>query len=196
MKHILILTAALFISFTTIEGDVIDRIGVKGPLTFDKMDFKLSWSDKPNDTYYIQEYLPDGETTEAFNQMLTIHLFVTDDKLENAVRQKTNELTQRKKTDPVCNYLVTESPDGKEFIVDFLLGESKDDKMTIVEFNVYRYKQIDLGQKKKGTLVYAYTKRAYHDGVRPFLESLGDNRAKHLKQMIETEMPSVKIDDK
>jgi hypothetical protein len=196
MKQIVILAATLFLSFTSIEESIIDRIGVKGPLTFDKIDFKLAWTDKPNEKYYIQEYLPGGETIEAFNQMLTIHLFVTEDKLKDAVKQKTKELTQRKKTDPVCNYLVTESPDGKEFIVDFLLGESRDDKMTIVEFNVYRYKQIDLGQNKKGILVYTYSERAYDDKITPFLESLEDNRTKHLNQMIETEIPSVKIEGK
>lgn len=196
MKQILILATTLFLSFTTIGDNIVDRIGVKGPLTFDKINFKLAWTDKPNEKYYIQEYLPDGETIETFNQMLTIHLFDTENKLKDAVKQKTKELTQRKKTDPVCNYLVTESPDGKEFMLDFLLGESKNDKMTIVEFNIYRYKQIDLGQNKKGILVYAYSKRAYGDKITPFLESLGDNRINYLNQMIETEIPSVTVESK
>jgi hypothetical protein len=194
MKQILILGAALLLSFTTTKDKIVDRLGVKGPLTFDKIDFNLAWTDKPNEKYYIQEYLPNGETIQAFNQMLTIHLFDTELELEDAVKQKVGELIERKKTDPVCNYLITESPDGKEFIVDFLLGESKNDKMTIIEFNVYRYKQIDLSQNKKGILVYAYSKRAYQGDISPFLKSLGDNRAKYLKQMIKTEMPSIKIE--
>ena len=68
MKQILILTSTLFLSFSPVEDDVIDRIGVKGPLVFDKTDFKLAWTDQPNDNYYIQEYLPEGETIDAFNQ--------------------------------------------------------------------------------------------------------------------------------
>lgn len=123
----LIALSTLLFSFTTITDNPVDRLGVKGPLEFNKINFKLAWSDKPNDNYYIQEYLPDGENLESFNQMLTIHLFDTDIKTKDAVGQKVRELTERKKTDDVCNYQVTESPDGKEFIVDFLLGESKDD---------------------------------------------------------------------
>lgn len=192
MKQTLILATVLLLSFTTIENP-IDRIGVKGPLTFDKRDFKLAWTAKPNEKYYVQEYLPDGERLETFNQMLTINLFETDIHIVQAVNQKTRELDKRKQTDPVCNYTVTESPDAKEYIVDFLLGESKDDQMTVIEFNINRYKQVDLGNGRKGILIYVYSKRAYSEAITPFLESLKDNRIKHLNEMIATEMPSVKI---
>ena len=67
--------------------------------------------------------------------------------IKEAVKSKTNELDLRKKTDGVCNYVVTESPDGKEFIVDFLLGEYEGDLTRIVEFNVYKYKKVKLGKQ-------------------------------------------------
>lgn len=194
-KYLLILTVA-FCSFTFISDNPVDRLGVAGPLTFNKTNFNLAWADKPKETYYIQEYVPTGEKIERFNQMVTIHLFDTDIKLKNAVQQKIAELNQRKKTDPTCNYQVNESPDGKEFMVDFLLGESKDDKMTIAEFNIYRYKQVDLGNKKKAVLVYAYSKRAYGDDIRPFYKNLREDRANLLNEMIGTEMPPVKPNDK
>src|SRR5258706_5661876 len=194
MKSVLLLTL-LFYSFT-INENVVDRIGVKGPLEFNGTTFKLSWTDKPNDKYYIQEYLPDGEKTDAFNQMLTIHLFDTDMKIEKAVQQKIKELTNRKKKDPICNYQVNESPDGKEFMVDFLLSESKDDKVSIVEFNIYKYKRVSLGENKKGIVVYAYSKRKYHDEIMPFLKGLKDERTTHLNQMISAEIPAITIQDK
>ena len=127
--------------------------------------------------------------------MLTIHLFITDIKAKDAVAQKVKELNKRKKTDEVCNYVVTENPDGKEFIVDFILGESKGDKMTIVEFNIYRYKQIEIGNNKKAMLVYAYTKRSYGDNITTFFKTLGDDRTDYLNQMISVDMPSVAIQD-
>ena len=128
-----------FFSATILATNPIERIGVKGPLKFSETNFNLVWTAKPNGNYFIQEYLPNGEKLESFNQMLTIHIFITSISPQVAVELKVKELTERKKTDAVCNYQVNESPDGKEFIVDFLLGESKDDRMTIVEFNVYRY---------------------------------------------------------
>ncbi|MBL7847674.1 MAG: hypothetical protein JNL40_09420 [Cyclobacteriaceae bacterium] len=193
MKLTLLLAVALLLSFTGIESPV-DRLGVKGPLTFDKTHFKLAWTAKPNEKYYIQEYLPDGETVEAFHQMLTLHLFDTEVPVEDAVKVKVKELTQRKQTDPICNYSITESPDQKEFIVDFLLGASKGDHMTIVEFNIYRYRQIDSGAGRKALLIFAYSNRAYEDEITPFLSALGDRRMKFLNQVIEAEMPSVRIE--
>lgn len=195
MKYILIAFSVLFFSFTILPDNPVDKIGVKGPLEFNNTSYELVYTDKPNDKYYIQEYLPDGEKLESFNQMLTIHLFVTDIKSEKAVEQKVKELTERKKTDPVCNFQVTESPDGKEFIVDFLLGESKDDIMTIVEFNIYRYKQIEISKKKNAIIVYAYSQRSYGDNITTFLNTLKDDRTNYLNQMIVTDIPTVKIEN-
>lgn len=195
MKTILIALSILLFSFTTSDNPV-DRLGVKGPLEFNKINFKLAWTDKPNDIYYIQEYLPNGEKLESFTQMLTIHLFDTGIKTKDAVGQKVKELIERKKTDAVCNYQVSESPDGKEFIVDFLLGESKDDKMTIVEFNVYRYKQIEISKKKKAIIVFAYSKRSYGDDITNFFKTLKTDRTNYLNQMISADIPTVIIDSK
>jgi len=116
-----------------------------------------------------------------------------DIKIEDAVKQKVMELTERKKTDAVCNYQVTESPDGKEYIVDFLLGESKDGIMTIIEFNVYHYKKVEVAKKKKVIVVYAYTKRSYGDDITSFMKGLGAARTNYLKQMISAEIPAINI---
>ena len=196
MKPNLLLIETLLMSFTTFNSEPIERIGVKGPLIFNETSFGLAWTDKPNDTYFIQEYLPKGEKVESFNQMLTLHLFVKDITVKKAVKIKVQELENRKKTDPTCQYAVTESPDGKEVIVDCILGESKGDKMSIMEFNIYRYKQVELSDKKKAILIYAYSKRAYGDDITPFLKNLGKDRSALLNVMIGSEMPNVKLEDK
>jgi hypothetical protein len=195
MKTLLISLSLFFLSFTIFTDTTDDRLGVKGPLEFNAVNFNLAWSDKPSETYYIQEYLPEGEKLESFTQMMTIHLFVTDMKTKDAVQQKIKELNKRKKTDPVCNYEVTESPDGKEFMLDFLMGESKNDEMTIVEFNVYRYKQIEISNNKKAIIVYTYTKRSYGEDITDFFKTLGDDRTNYLNQMISAEIPTVKIEN-
>jgi hypothetical protein len=196
MKYSLILLSLLFFSFTTSLNQVDDRLGVKGPLKFNNINFNLVWSDKPNEKYYIQEYLPEGEKLESFNQMLTIHLFDTDITTKDAVQQKVKELAKRKNTDPICNFVLTESPDGKGFMIDFLLGESKGSEMTIVEFNVYRYKQVDLGANKKGILVYAFSKRSYGGSITSFFKTLKADRTEYLNQMISVEVPAVTVSGK
>lgn len=182
-------------SFATINENPIDRMGVKGPLKFNKNSFNLAWSDKPNDFYYIQEYLPKGENVEHFNQMLTIHLFDKDIKIADAVGQKINELKERKKTDATCNYEVNESPDGKEFMVDFVVSETKGEEITIAEFNIYRFKEINLGSKK-GILVYTYTRRSYGEKTTEFFTNLGADRMESLNAMISSEMPTIKLANK
>ena len=117
-------------------------------------------------------------------------------KTKDAVLQKISELKTRKKTDPTRNYILNQSPDGKEYMIDFVLGESKNDKMEVEEFNIYRYTQIDLANNKKGILVYANAKRAYGDDITPFFINLKTDRENLLNSMIATEMPSVVIGDK
>jgi len=192
-KTLLLLSSILLLSFISLKEEPIDQLDVKGPLKFDNVNFKLAWAAHPKDAYYVQEYLPEAEKLANFNQMLTLNLFVTDIEVKDAVAQKTNELIKRKETDAMCNYKVNESPDGKEFIVDFLMGESKDNKMTVAEFNVYRYKQIELAAGKKAILVYAYSKRAYGNDITAFLNTLGENRMAYLNQMISTALPQIRI---
>ncbi len=191
MRRYMLLFIIPLLSFMP-SGSTIDRINVKGPLNFNNTNFYISWSDRPNSNYYIQEYLPAGETQERFNQMLTIHLFITNFELEEAVQKKTIELEERKKIDPTCNYLVNESPDGKEFLIDFILGESKGNKMTISEFNIYHYKQISVNNQN-AIIVYAYSKRAYGDNITPFLKNLKNDRTELLNEMIVAKVPTVQI---
>ena len=196
MKTTLLLFSVLFLSFTTINSNPIDKLGVKGPLEFNKTRFNLAFANHPRANYYIQEYLPAGETVEKFNQMMSIHLFQTELETVDLVNHKIAELTERKKTDGVCNYEIIESPDGKEFILDFLLSETKGDEMTIVEFNVYHYKEIQVGDDQKAVVVYAYSKRSYGNKIIKFLKNLKDDRTTHLNQMIAAKMPEILLQEK
>ncbi|RZK56818.1 MAG: hypothetical protein EOO87_04495 [Pedobacter sp.] len=193
MKLLIVSLLSIFQFFSSVKEEPKDKINVKGPLTFNNTKFQLAWTGKPNENYYVQEYLPQNEELGKFNQMLTINVFITEINAKNAVEQKIKELEKRKATDPICNYQINESPDGKEFIIDFLLGESKDNKMTIAEFNAYRYKQIELEKGKKAIIVYAYSKRSYADKINDFLKNLGKERVNNLNSIISTELPQIKI---
>lgn len=194
MKKYLLILGVAIMTLANKSDSPVDRLNVAGPLNFNKTSFNLSWTDKPSDNYYIQEYLPSGEGVDTYNQMMTIHVFDVNISLDKAVEQKVKELETRKKTDQTCNYKVTESPDKKEKIVDFTLGESKGDKMTIFEFNVYHYEIVNISKKKKGLVVYAYTKRAYGDNITDLLTNLGSIRNTSLNEMISTKKPEVNIE--
>ena len=169
-----------------------DHLGVKGPLKFDGTHFMLSWTDHPRENYFIQEYLPAGEKTETYHQMMTLHLFLVDIQSADAAAQKVKELTERKKTDPVCQFAVIKGPEGREHIVDFLLSESKQDKVSIVEFNIYRYVPVKT-TKGNGMLVYAYTRRSYDDEIDVFLNTLSDTRKKGIALMANASVPLISL---
>jgi hypothetical protein len=192
MKKYLLLFSVALLSFTNIQNP-IDRIGVAGPLKFGNIAFNLSWSEKANDNYYIQEYLPNGENAANFNQMLTIHLFTVEITAEQAVEQKIKELDIRKKNDPACEYHMTKSSDGKEYLLDFVLSEKGNSDAAIVEFNIYRFKQINLDDNRNGIFVYAYSKRAYGNKSMHFTTDLQAKRLDLLKQVSAAKIPIIKL---
>lgn len=149
--------------------NIVGRIGVKGPLEFNNTIFKLAWTAKPNDTYFAQEYLPDGEKVETYNQMLAIHLFIQDTKPYDAAIAKAMDLAKRRKTDPFCNYTLVSNPDETVFILDFTIYDAQDN---LVEFDIYRYQQVELENGKKALMVFMFCKRGYGSDIKPFLLSL------------------------
>lgn len=193
MKQLLTIFSVLL--FSVARAGEIDKIGVAGPVVFNNVSFALASSETPNEKYYLQEYLPNGESFENFRQLMSVHFFRTGLSTEDAVRQKVKELEKRKEMDDICNYKVNESPDGKEFIVDFILGEDTEEGLAIAEFNIYRYRQVDIGNGEKGILVYAYSKRGYGDDIKPFLSSLETERVVLLNQMIDAQLPLIKLMD-
>lgn len=193
MKKLLSLSVILLMSFSSINTDPVERIGIKGPIEFNKTDFFLAWSEKPSENYYVQEYLPKNETVDSFNQLITVNVFVVDVSVDNAIQQKQQELTERKKTDKVCNFSLIKSPDGKESILDCLLSSGKQDKLDVIEFIIYRYKQIELENHRKALLVYSYSKRSYGDNIISFLKDLKTERTNLLNTMIAIELPKIKL---
>ena len=180
---------------TTEQGDAepIDRIGVAGPLVFNDTVFNLAWAAHPDETYYVQEYLPEGENVETFDQMLAVHVFLREVKPKKAVEQKAKELKKRSKIDPVCNYAIWNSPDKSEYIIDFIVGESENNISTLVEFDIYRYKEIPLDNGEKGLMVLMYCKRGYRPNIRLFFKWLADTRIGLIDKMTQMEVPVVSI---
>ncbi len=195
MKKLLYLPTIILMSFSTIQNEPIERIGLKGPIEFNKTKFSLAWSQKPNANYYVQEYLPKNETVDKFNELITVNVFVMDVSVENGIQQKVNELTKRKETDKVCNFGVINSPDGKESVLDCILSSEKNGELEVVEFIIYRYKQIELENHKKALLIYSYSKRSYGENITPFLKKLATERTDLLKVMISKELPNIKLSE-
>jgi len=194
MKKVILFFAIAFPSLVSFKPEVIERFGVKGPLAFNSKSFFLA-STEVSGISYVQEYVPKGDNVESFHEMMSIFVYDTRLSLDEVLKSKVAELQERKKNDPVCNYELNESPDGKEKMLDFLLSDGNALALNVVEFNVYRSREITINGQQ-GIMVYAYSQRAYKDEIRGFLAGLKTERTKYLNTMIEAKLPDVKFERK
>lgn len=172
---------------------VTDYLSIPGPLKFHDVEYKLVSSGHPNEIYYLQEYLPEGESLEHFNQMLTEYLFNSEDlDLKAAVDIKVQELEERKHTDPKCVYKVTESPDGKEIILEFFISQNLDGE-NFEQFNLFHYRQIEMSDGKKAINIMAFAKRIYGNAIESFFKTFDEERKAHFYEIIAVEKPVIQL---
>ena len=75
MKRIgitLILILACVMVFA--QDNVVDYLHVGKTLKFQDKKFELKWCQHPIEAYYLQEWLPKGETFDNYEQMLSVSL--------------------------------------------------------------------------------------------------------------------------
>ena len=173
MKAIIILITSMLCCLGVSAQTVTEYFDVGNPIKYCGTKYSLVWSARPQENYYVQEYLPKGESLEHYNQMFTVSVIFGDITPLEAVQAKIAELEQRKKTDPVTNYLVAEY--NGEYILEFIVGDSSDGKMNIVEVDVHYYKQMTINGRNASVLSF-YSGRAYGDDIMQFIQSIPQKR--------------------
>ncbi len=163
-----------------------------GPLAFNNEAFRLSWSAHPSATYYKQEYLPAGQTTNKYNSMVMLEVATGNFVLADVVKQKTNELDNRKRTDPTTNYAVIKNPTTGDHLIDFVVSQGTG-AASIVEYNVYRYITLKETSGAKGVLLVGFSKRAYGNAGTAFLEQIKKDRPGYITAMANYKVPEVKL---
>lgn len=165
-----------------------DAIGVPGPLAFEGTGFSLVWTSHPAPTYYKQEYLPEGETVEAYSQMFLVDVLTEGTTAEKAAADMIASLEQRKADDPVVNYAMVANDATGELVLDFLLSDASSGTV-IVEWNAYRY--VPYGE---GFILYAISRRGYDDAATDFIAGLTDWRMASIEALAVMELPTVTLD--
>jgi hypothetical protein len=173
----------------TTDSTIIERLGVKGPITFDGVSYELAWTNTRDGNFYIQEYIPRGQKLETYTQMITVKLLKKETALSVVTLERMNLLEERKKSDALCQYALIESPDSKEYILDFITSESEGKILKSASFSIYRYRQIEIAGKP-ALLQLAYTQRAMSDGIEGMLRSVAAKRDYLISAMAETTMPT------
>lgn len=191
-KHLLILCALSFFSIVRAqENDARDFINIPGPLELDNSEYFLVWSKPVSKTLFRQQYLPRDEKTDSFNQLVEISYFDKEIDIEMAVKQKVESVQARASKDKYAKAEIIESPDGKEFIVDAFISETPKEGSPFVEYNIYRFKELNFGNRK-GFLILNLAKRMYGD-LRSASKTLAKQRDRLLTSMIEYQIPEVKV---
>jgi hypothetical protein len=172
---------------------VIDYLHVPGPIKFNQIDFNLAWSSHPSESYYKNEYLPKGDHQENYNQMIMLELALGDMSVKDAVSAKIKELDDRKSTDVIARYEVSENKKTNEVLLDFMLSENNGDKNGIVEWNAYRYANALDKTGKKGIILYSISKRGYGLKATEFLSDIKLNRKHDVDAFVAQDLPKIKL---
>ncbi len=174
---------------------VVDHISVPGPITFNGETYQLSWSSHPGADYYIQEYLPLGQTGERFEQMVLVNALIGKTTVRSAAETKVAELNKRKATDPLVNFAVIHNDATGEIILDFILSAKDDQGGDIVEWNAYRFAPLKVAGGKTGILLVGISRRAYGGDAMEFLQELKAARPVAIKALAGLPLPKVQLKD-
>lgn len=165
-----------------------DTIGIPGLISFEGTEFSLAWTSNPEATYFKQEYLPEGETVEAYAQMFILDVLTEGATPESAAAAMIAGLEQRKADDPVVNFDMIANDATGELILDFLVSDTSSGTI-IVEWNAYRY--VPFGD---GLVLYAISRRGYDDDASDFIRGLADWRMASIEALAAMELPAVALD--
>ena len=184
----MLFTSATFINAQETETSILS---FPNPIEYDGTEFYIIQSKQRSKTLFQEQYIPKDENLRDFNQLLDFSFFNKEIDIELAVRQKVESVQQREKKDKFAKVNVTESPDGKEFIVDYFISEAPENGDSYIEYNSYRFKNMENGDQKS-FLIMSYAKRMHGD-LKSAAKALAKQRDHLMTTMIEYKIPEIKI---
>lgn len=165
-----------------------DLLGVPGPLTFQDDDYVLAWSSEASESYLKQEYVPEGQTVERFEDMILVEAVGGSMTPMDAAAAQIRMLEGRKGSDPVVNYDLMQNEATGEVLLDFLISDLSADPV-IVEWNAYRYQKLADGD---GVALMGISRRGYgEEGATAFMGGLGPMRSAAIAALTTLPFPAV-----
>lgn len=191
IKKLFLLMLVSTLGFAKAQEAAVSLLSIANPITFNETEFFLNQSKQRSKTLFQEQYIPKDESLEHFNQLMDFSFFNKEIEMELAVRQKVEMVQQREEKDKFAKVNVTESPDGKEYLVDYFLSETPENGDPYVEYNIYRFKQSENGGQKT-FLMISYANRIYGD-LKSAAKSLAKQRDHLMTTMIEYQIPEIKV---
>ena len=171
--------------------EVIDRLNIPGPLTFRENEYFLTWSKQNSATWAQQQYILRDDDFNNYKELINLSYFDKEIDIETAVRQKVEYVEKRKERsqDKYSFVNVTESPDGKEIVVDYLVTVVPKEGESYAEYNFDRFKNFDINGKKS-FLIFSYSKRITGD-LKYATKALSKERNRLMEAVITFAIPPV-----
>ncbi len=169
--------------------EVTERLNIPGPLTFNENEFLLALSKQNSPTWVQQQYIMRDDDISNYKELINISYFDKEIDMETAIKQKVDFVDKRRSKDKYSFVNVTESPDGKEIIVDYLTTETPNEGEPYAEYNLDRFKSFDIGGKKS-FIIFSYSKRIAGD-LKYASRSLSKERNRLMEAAITTAIPPV-----
>lgn len=171
--------------------EIIDRLNIPGPLKFNESEYFLAWSKQNSPTWAQQQYMLRDDDFKNYKELINISYFDKEIDLDNAVRQKVDYVQNRKdrSQDKYSFTNVTESPDGKEIIVDYLVTVVPKEGESYAEYNFDRFKNLETAGKKT-FVIFSYSKRLSGD-LKYAVKSLSKDRNRLMEAVIKTAIPPI-----
>lgn len=175
----------------TTPAEVIDRLNIAGPLTFRESEYFLTWSKQNSPTWAQQQYILRDDDFKNYKELINFSYFDKEIDMETAVKQKVEYVEKRKdRTQDKYSFVsVTESPDGKEIVVDYLVTVVPQEGESYAEYNIDRFKGFDAGGKKS-FLIFSYSKRLVGD-LKYASKSLTKERSRLMEGVITMAIPPI-----
>lgn len=185
----LIVASALLVA-PALAQQADDMLGVPGPISFQEQDYVLLWTSRPTPDYIRQEYVPQGQTVEAYSEMILIETVVGAITPIQAAALQVQSLDARKGTDPVVNHQIMQNEASGEVLLDFVVSDLSVDPV-VVEWNAYRYAALP---GSEGVMLYAVSRRGYgQDGATQFMSGLGALRSEAISALTAQPLPEISI---
>lgn len=172
------------------DGDkVVNYLGATKSISLDDVAYNLAWSHPPQmeGAYYIQEYMPDGQVIEKYEDIFILDLYrEKKTTIKAEVKEKVDWLNKRKATDPTTNYKVSQNEKTGEYMIDLIVSDGN-----TIEWNVIRYAEYTENGKFAGVKSFTMGKRGYK-GMDTFVKKMHPIKSKLTKQFLELSFPEIK----
>jgi hypothetical protein len=172
-------------------AQVVDHLGLPGPIQFGGKAFSLAWSSKPRADYIKQEYLPAGQQPQSYRQMLLVERVAGSLKVMDAVRVQAQMLQNRKATDPLVNMGLIQNQASGEALLDFIVSSKDPAGNLVIEWNAYRYAPAPAG--RPGVMLFGASHRAYGaENAEAFLTQLKTLRPAQISALTKAPLPKLR----